>query len=94
MLISSHLVKTLLEQGYPVRGTVRSKEKGEYLKNFFKDSKVPFEYVIVKDIAEPNAFDEAVKDVVGVAHTARLVNDKAQLNRIVPSTSRSKTPRS
>lgn len=70
-LTSSHTVKNFLDAGYPVRGTVRSKEKGEYLKDLFKDSKVPFEYVIVKDIAEPNAFDEAVKGVDAVAHTAR-----------------------
>lgn len=48
----SHVVKTFLEAGCPVRGTVRSKEKGEYLSNLFKDSKTPFEYVIVEDIAE------------------------------------------
>ena len=29
-----------------------------------------FSYVIVKDIAEPGAFDEAVKGVDTVAHTA------------------------
>lgn len=47
-----HTAKAFLDAGYPVRGTVRSKEKGEYLANLFKDSKVPFEYVIVEDIAK------------------------------------------
>lgn len=48
----SHTVKNFLEEGFPVRGTVRSKEKGEYLVNLFKDSKTPFEYVVVEDIAQ------------------------------------------
>lgn len=49
---ASQTVKDLLDAGYPVRGTVRSADKGEFLKNLFKDSAVPFDYVIVKDIAE------------------------------------------
>ncbi|EJT46893.1 phosphate transporter [Trichosporon asahii var. asahii CBS 2479] len=62
--------RAFLDAGFPVRGTVRSKEKGEYLSKLFKDSKTPFEYTIVEDIATPGAFDDAVKGVVGVAHTA------------------------
>ncbi|OCF42692.1 dihydrokaempferol 4-reductase [Kwoniella heveanensis CBS 569] len=69
--ISSHTVQAFLERGYNVRGTVRSAEKGEYLKNLFKDEKKgEFEYVIVEDIAQDGAFDEAVKGVNGVAHMA------------------------
>ncbi|BEI83003.1 hypothetical protein CcaverHIS002_0308710 [Cutaneotrichosporon cavernicola] len=81
--IAVHTIKTFLENGYPVRGTVRSHAKGEYLADLFKGSKVPFEYVIVEDIAQPGAFDEAVKGVAGVAHTASpfhfRVNDPQQL---------------
>lgn len=47
----SHTVKAFLDAGFPVRGTVRSKEKGEYLSKLFKDSKTPFEYAVVEDIA-------------------------------------------
>jgi hypothetical protein len=43
-----------LNEGYPVVGTVRSKDKGEYLANLFKGSKAPFEYVIVQDIGQVN----------------------------------------
>ncbi|WOO83831.1 Ketoreductase azaE [Vanrija pseudolonga] len=75
--IATQTVKDLLDAGYPVRGTVRSADKGEFLKDLFKDSAVPFDYVIVKDIAEPGAFDEAVKGVVGVAHTASPFHLKA-----------------
>jgi len=68
--IAAHAVEAFLDAGFPVRGTVRSDDKGEFLKNLFKDKKQKFEYVIVKDIGEDNAFDEAVKGVDAVAHMA------------------------
>lgn len=67
--IAAHLCSVLLINGYKVRGTVRSTEKGKYLKRLF-DGVGDFEYVIVEDIADPHAFDEAVKGVDGIAHTA------------------------
>jgi hypothetical protein len=42
----------MLDEGYPVRGTVRSVAKGEYLTELFKGSQAPFEYVVVEDIAK------------------------------------------
>ena len=51
-LIRSHTVQHFLDEGISVVGTVRSKDKGEYLANLFKGSKVPFEYVIVEDIGQ------------------------------------------
>lgn len=50
--IAVHTVEAFLDKGYPVVGTVRSKEKGEYLKDLFKGKKAPFDYVIVEDIAQ------------------------------------------
>ena len=44
--------------GYRVRGTVRSTEKGEYLKKLF-DGVGEFEYVIVEDIAKVSSSDRA-----------------------------------
>ena len=46
------VVKTLLEQGYYVRGTVRSTSKGDYLARLFVDHADRFEYVIVEDMAK------------------------------------------
>jgi hypothetical protein len=43
---------------YRVRGTVRSSEKGEYLKKLF-DGVGEFEYVIVEDIAKVSSSDRA-----------------------------------
>ncbi|EJD40169.1 D-lactaldehyde dehydrogenase [Auricularia subglabra TFB-10046 SS5] len=72
--LAVHVVKSLLRRGHRVRGTVRSAPKGEYLRDLF-DPEFPgkFEYVIVKDIAQARAFDDAVKDVDGIAHTASPV---------------------
>ncbi|KAF8608519.1 NAD(P)-binding protein [Ceratobasidium sp. AG-I] len=70
--------KTLLEAGYTVRGTVRSPGKGDYLKDLFNSHGDKFEYVIVKDIAEDGAFDEAVKGVDAVAHTASPFHFQAE----------------
>ncbi|RSH88695.1 methylglyoxal reductase (NADPH-dependent) gre2 [Saitozyma podzolica] len=68
--IAAHAVGAFLDEGYPVRGTVRSQDKGEYLAKLFAGKKAKFEYAIVKDIAEDGAFDEAVKGVDAVAHMA------------------------
>ncbi|WRT68381.1 uncharacterized protein IL334_005357 [Kwoniella shivajii] len=67
--IASHTAKQLLQQGYRVRGTVRSEAKGEYLKKIFQGLG-EFEYAIVEDITTDGVFDEAVKGVDGVAHLA------------------------
>lgn len=50
--IAAHAVAAFLDAGYPVRGTVRSKSKGEYLVNLFKNKKEKFDYVIVEDIGK------------------------------------------
>ncbi|KAF8999637.1 hypothetical protein BDQ17DRAFT_1360724 [Cyathus striatus] len=64
------VVRTLLERGHSVRGTVRSASKGKYLEEYFKSYGDKFELVIVEDITTPGAFDEAVKGVDFIEHTA------------------------
>ncbi|RSH88684.1 methylglyoxal reductase (NADPH-dependent) gre2 [Saitozyma podzolica] len=70
--IAVHTVLAFLDAGYRVRGTVRSKSKGDYLVKLFtaKGHQGKFDYVLVDDITKPNAFDEAVKDIDAVAHLA------------------------
>ncbi|QRW26766.1 D-lactaldehyde dehydrogenase [Rhizoctonia solani] len=65
--IAVWVCRTLLEAGYNVKGTVRSTSKGDYLSNLFKSYGDRFQYIIVED---EGAFDEAVKGVHGIAHTA------------------------
>lgn len=55
-----------------VRGTVRSQEKADKWakKHEGKFDKSKLEWAIVKDVAAPGAFDEAIKGVTILAHTA------------------------
>nr|XP_018260628.1 uncharacterized protein I303_07554 [Kwoniella dejecticola CBS 10117]OBR82786.1 hypothetical protein I303_07554 [Kwoniella dejecticola CBS 10117] len=71
--IAAHITREFLENGYNVRGTVRDDAKGQYLADLFKDLKGDFSYVIVREISEEGAFDEAVKGVDGVCHVASPV---------------------
>ncbi|KAF9561492.1 D-lactaldehyde dehydrogenase [Agrocybe pediades] len=70
--IAMWTVRLLLERGYAVRGTVRDESKVEYMKKYFDSLGFgdKFETVIVPDIVKEGAFDEAVKDVDGIAHMA------------------------
>ncbi|KAK7692465.1 hypothetical protein QCA50_004090 [Cerrena zonata] len=68
--IATWLVKDLLEQGFSVRGTVRSLAKGDHLKKIFASYGDKLELVVVEDITKDGAFDEAVKDVDAIQHTA------------------------
>ncbi|KAJ7596322.1 D-lactaldehyde dehydrogenase [Mycena floridula] len=68
--VATWLVRTLLEKGYSVRGTVRSAAKGKSLSEQFASFGDKFEYAIVEDIVKEGAFDEAVKGVDAIEHTA------------------------
>lgn len=63
-------VKKYLEAGYSVRGTVRSLAKSAFLKEQFAEYGDRLELVAVEDITKDGAFDEAVKGVDVIAHTA------------------------
>ncbi|KAI0707581.1 NAD(P)-binding protein [Cerioporus squamosus] len=76
--VAAWIVKSLLEQGYAVRGTVRSESKATHLRSLFKSYGVKFEIVIVEDITKEGAFDQAVRGVDAVAHTASPVTTKAE----------------
>ncbi|KAI0271288.1 D-lactaldehyde dehydrogenase [Gloeopeniophorella convolvens] len=68
--IAAWIVRALLEAGYSVRGTVRHANKGEYLKTLFTRYGDKLEIVVVEDLTQDGAFDEAVKGVDLVMHTA------------------------
>ncbi|KAF5376911.1 hypothetical protein D9615_007319 [Tricholomella constricta] len=67
--IAAWVVRRFLEKGYAVRGTVRSADKGKFLADLFKQYGERFEVVVVENITEA-PFDEAVKGVDAIAHTA------------------------
>ncbi|KAE8390787.1 NAD(P)-binding protein [Aspergillus alliaceus] len=60
--IAAHIIDILLQRGYETVVTVRSEDKGQKILNAHPNiPKEKLSYVIVKDVAEEGAFDEAVK---------------------------------
>ncbi|KAL7941323.1 NAD(P)-binding protein [Trichoderma barbatum] len=68
--IAAHVVEAFLKKGYNVRGTVRSEKMVAEVRNTHSKYAEKFSVAIVPDIAAANAFDEAVKGVDGIIHTA------------------------
>jgi nucleoside-diphosphate-sugar epimerase len=57
--IAMWIVRTLLERGFPVRGTVRTEDKGKFLIEYFKSLGYgdKFEVVVVADITKAGNLD-------------------------------------
>lgn len=73
--IASHIGLQLLQKGYTVRGTSRSAAAREHLlAGAFKGYEGQYQHFGVKDITAAGAFDEAVKGVHGIIHTASPVD--------------------
>ncbi|KAL7931334.1 hypothetical protein V8C35DRAFT_329620 [Trichoderma chlorosporum] len=68
--IAAHVVEAFLKRGYNVRGTVRSEQTAEEVRKTHSKYANQPSVAIVPDIAAPSAFNEAVKGVDGVIHTA------------------------
>lgn len=56
--IGSHITDQLIQAGYRVRGSTRDTTKVAWMKEMFGNQ---FEAVVVKDMADDGAFDEACK---------------------------------
>lgn len=50
--IAMWVIRTLLEQGYTVRGSVRSVDKGKHLREYFHSYGNKVEWVIVEDFTK------------------------------------------
>ncbi|EXJ62982.1 hypothetical protein A1O7_03426 [Cladophialophora yegresii CBS 114405] len=73
--IASHIGLQLLEKGYRVRGTSRSASARDHLlTGAFKGHAAQYEHVVVPDITAKGAFDDAVRGVHAVIHTASPVD--------------------
>ncbi|EJD46163.1 NAD(P)-binding protein [Auricularia subglabra TFB-10046 SS5] len=71
--VASHVARAYLEDGFTVRGTVRSPAKGEHILSLFgKEFPGKFDYVIA-DIENPSDLDAAAQGVDGIAHVASPV---------------------
>ena len=68
--IATWVVRTLLERGYLVRGTVRTQDKGEFMVDYFQKLGYgdKFEFVVVEDIAKVGQY------VVRIKNTPDLVS--------------------
>ncbi|KAK7203254.1 hypothetical protein BZA70DRAFT_73155 [Myxozyma melibiosi] len=66
--LAGWVLRYLLEKDYSVVATVRFQEKADYLKSLYPNKDLTF--ILVPDMSEPTAFDEAVKGVDYVVHTA------------------------
>ncbi|KAF2814263.1 NAD(P)-binding protein [Mytilinidion resinicola] len=86
-LIASQLADQLIQAEYRVRGSVRSVSKYAWLDSFFSDRYGPdkFSLVEVTDMRVPGCFDNAAKDVSGIAHTATYMDFTTQNpNDVIP----------
>ncbi|KAJ6535745.1 hypothetical protein B0H19DRAFT_963478 [Mycena capillaripes] len=68
--IAAWVVRELLEEGFSVRGVVRSAAKCRHLQETFASYGDKFELVVVPDITQEGAFDDAVQGVDAIEHTA------------------------
>ncbi len=65
--IAKHIVRELLEQGYSVRGTVRSDKRAGELEALFPDANLE---IVRLDLMADNGWDDAVAGVDVMLHTA------------------------
>ncbi|KAJ4485402.1 D-lactaldehyde dehydrogenase [Lentinula aciculospora] len=72
--VATWVIDNLLQRGYSIRAAVRTEAKGQYLLEQFNSYGAKIELAVVGDIAKETAFDDAVKNVDGVVHTASPVH--------------------
>ncbi|KFY40191.1 hypothetical protein V495_05571 [Pseudogymnoascus sp. VKM F-4514 (FW-929)] len=91
--IASHIVDQVLLAGYRVRGTVRDATKAAWTTEVFTSRHGAGKYsaVVVPDMAEDGAFDDAVQDVQGIIHTASVLSFSPDPAAVIPSTIRGLT---
>ncbi|KAI6856737.1 hypothetical protein KC334_g22200, partial [Hortaea werneckii] len=86
--IASHVADQLLQAGYNVRGTSRSKDKADWMIQLFgsKYGQNRFEVYEVPDMMADTAFDESVKGVAGIAHLASILSFSNNPDEVIPPT--------
>lgn len=64
---AAHVIRAFLSQGYAVKATVRSEARGEEVLASHPEHSAKLSYVVVPDIADKDAFNNALKGVDGVS---------------------------
>lgn len=73
--IAANIIVQLLKKGYTVRGTSRSAgAEARLLSDAFRGFESQYQHYEVKDITVAGAFDDAVKGVCHIIHTASPVD--------------------
>lgn len=82
--IGSHVADQLLKAGYRVRGTVRDASKVKNLVDQWEQQygKNRVETIVVPNMADDGAFDEAVKGISGIAHVASNMSFSPNPNEV------------
>ncbi|OQO11810.1 hypothetical protein B0A48_03537 [Cryoendolithus antarcticus] len=84
--IGSHVAAQVIEAGYCVRGTSRSKAKAQDLIKYFT-SKYGADSITVAEVPDmvaPNAYDEAVKGVAGIVHLSSVLTFSTNPEEVIP----------
>ncbi|GEM07536.1 NAD-dependent epimerase/dehydratase [Rhodotorula toruloides] len=68
--IGASVTHAFLRTGYRVRGTVRKQAQADAWREHFPHYKEKLGFAIVEDMGKEGAYDEAIKDVEVVVHTA------------------------
>jgi len=86
--IGSNVADQALEAGYKVRGTTRSKAKGQWLNDLLKKKygEGRFELVEVPDMTDSAAYDDAVKGVSGIIHLASILTFSTKVDEVIQPT--------
>ncbi|ORY62115.1 uncharacterized protein BCR38DRAFT_410560 [Pseudomassariella vexata] len=81
--VASNIVREALDAGYKVRGTCRSQDKVTRTKQTFNHP--DYAGVVVENLADENAFDEAVKGADAIIHCATIFSlDPNPHNVVLP----------
>ncbi|KAM0512067.1 hypothetical protein ACHAPE_009215 [Trichoderma viride] len=67
---AAHVIRAFLNKGYNVKATVRSEARGEEVLTSHPENSAKLSYVVVPDIADKDAFNNALNGVDGVIHVA------------------------
>lgn len=83
--VGSHIANEFLNAGFKVRGTVRKISKAANFQHIFDQNHGSgrFSAVEVPDITVPGAFDEAVKGVHAIAHSASDTTFSPDPNKVI-----------
>ncbi|KEF62746.1 uncharacterized protein A1O9_00719 [Exophiala aquamarina CBS 119918] len=84
--IASHIIDILLQNGYRVRGTLRSHEEAPWLAEFFAKEygEAVFEVAIVTDLTDSAGFDRAARGMSGIVHSASILPSTSDVDAVVP----------